>query len=80
MRQAHGAVLNESIYDDISKSLIDTLPEFLQASDPLAKKVTKRLATKGLNSDLNIDLRDWTKRGGLLYKRCVLNIPEVEAL
>ncbi len=58
-RQAYGAVSNESIYEDVSKSLIDALPEFLRA-DPLGKKVTQRLATRESNSDLNIDLRDWT--------------------
>ncbi len=56
-RQAHGAFSKESLYEDVSKSLIDALPEFLQA-DPLAKKVTERLATKESNSALNIDLRD----------------------
>ncbi len=78
-RQARKAVSNESIYKDVSKSPIDALPEFLRA-DPLAKKVTQRLATMESNSDLNIDFRDWTKRGELLYKRSVLFIPEVEAL
>ena len=38
-RQARGAVSNKSIYEDISKSLIDALPEFLQVH-PLAKRVT----------------------------------------
>ena len=56
-RQARGAVSNESIYEDVSKSLIDTLPEFLRAN-PLAKKVTQRLATRESNLDLNIDLRN----------------------
>ncbi len=78
-RQARGAVSNESIYEDVSKSLIDILPEFLRA-DPLAKKVTHRLATRESNSDLDIDLRDWTQRGELLYKGSLLYIPEVEAL
>ncbi len=78
-RQASGAVSNESLYEDVSKSLIDALLEFLRA-DPLAKKVTKPLATKESNSDLNIDLRDWTQRGELLCKGSVLYIPEVEAL
>ncbi len=77
-RQARGAVSNQSIYEDVSKSLIDVLPEFLQAY-PLAKKVTQCLATRESNSDLNIDLRDWTKCGELFYKRSVLYIPEVEA-
>ncbi len=58
---------------------IDVLREFLRA-DPLAMKVTQRLATKESNSALNIDFRDWTQRGELLYKRYVLYIPEVEAL
>ncbi len=66
-RQTRGVVLNESIYENVSKSLIDALPEFLRA-DPFAKKITQRLATRESNSDLNIDLRDWTKRGELLYK------------
>ena len=78
-RQARGAVSKESLYEDVSKSLIDALPEFLRA-DPLAKKVTQRMATRESNSDLNIDLRDWTQRGELLYKGSVLYIPEVEAL
>ncbi len=78
-RQARGAVSNESLYEDVYKSLIDALPEFLRV-DPLAKKVTQRLATKESNSDLNIDLHDWMKRGELLYKESVLYIPEVEAL
>ncbi len=56
-RQARGVVSNESIYEDVSKSLIDVLPEFLRA-DSLAKKVTQRLATIESNSDLNIDFRD----------------------
>ncbi len=47
-RQASGVVSNDSIYEDVSKSLIDALPEFLRA-DPLAKKVTHRLATKESN-------------------------------
>ncbi len=75
-RQTHGAVSNESIYKDVSQSLIDALPELLRA-DPLAKKVTQRLATRESNPDLNIDLRDWTKRGELLYVRSVLYIHEV---
>ncbi len=58
-RQARRAVSNESIYEGVSKSLIDALSEFLRA-DPLAKKVTQRLATRESNSDLNIDLRDLT--------------------
>ncbi len=72
-KQARGDVSNKSIYENVFKSLIDVLPEFLRA-DPLAKRVTQ---WSGSNSDLNIDLRDWTK---LLYKRSVLYIPEVEAL
>ncbi len=44
-RQARGAVSKESLYEDVSKSLIDALPEFLRA-DHLAKKVTKRLAIR----------------------------------
>ncbi len=59
--------------------MIDALPHFLRA-DPLAKKVTQRLATRESNSDLNIDLRDWTQWGELLYKGSVFYIPEVEAL
>ncbi len=43
-RHARGAVSNERIYEEVSKSMIDALPEFLRA-DPLAKKVTHRLAT-----------------------------------
>ncbi len=78
-RQARGAVSNKSIYEDVSKSLIDALSEFLQA-DSHAKKITQRLATKESNSDLNIDLRDWTKRGELLYKGSELHIPEIETL
>ncbi len=78
-REARGAVSNESVYVDVSKYFIDALPEFLRA-DPLAKKVTQRLATRESNSDLNIDLRDWTQRGELLYKGSVLYIPEFEAL
>ncbi len=57
--------------------MIDALPEFLRV-DPLVKKVTQRLATKESNLDLNIDLRDWTQRGELLYNGSVLYIPEVE--
>ncbi len=48
-RQARGAASNERIYKDVSKSLIDVLPEFLRA-DPLTKKVTHRLATRESNS------------------------------
>ncbi len=44
-RQARGAVSNESLYEDVSKFLIDVLPEFLRA-DPLTKKITQRLAIK----------------------------------
>ena len=58
-RQAGGAISNKSIYKDVSKTWIDALPEFLRA-DPLAKKLTKRLATRESDSDLNINLRDWT--------------------
>ncbi len=47
-RQARGAVSNKSRYEDVSKSLIDALPELLRA-DPLAKKVTQRLATTQSN-------------------------------
>ena len=78
-RQARGAVLKESLYEGVSKSLIDALPEFLRA-DPLAKKVTQRLATRESNSDLNIDFRDWTQCGVLLYKGSVLYVPKVEVL
>ncbi len=75
-RQARRDVSNESIYEDISESLIDALPELLRAH-PLAKKVTHRLATRESNSDLDIDLRDWMQHGELLYKGSVLYIPEV---
>ena len=78
-RQTHGAVSKESIYKDVSQSLIDDLPKLLQA-DPLTKKVTQWLATRESNSDLNINLRNWTQRGELLYKRSVLYIPEVWVL
>ena len=78
-RQARGAVSNKSKYEDISKSLNNVLPEFLRA-DPFAKKITLRLAIKESNSDSNIDLRDWTRRGELLYNGSVLYIPKVEAL
>ena len=50
-RQARGAVSNESIYEDVSKSLIDALPELLRA-DPFAKKVNHWLSTRESNSDL----------------------------
>ena len=53
--QVFGVASNKSIYEDVSKSLIDALPEFLRA-DPLAKIVTQQLATRESNSDLNIDL------------------------
>ena len=56
-RQVYGAVSNKKIYDDVSKFLIDALPEFLRA-DPLAKKITQRLATRESNSDFNIYFRD----------------------
>ena len=36
-RQPRGAVSNKSIYEDLSKSLIDVLPELLRA-DPLARR------------------------------------------
>ncbi len=75
-RQARGAVSNESIYEDVSKFSIDVLSEFLRA-DPLAKKVTKRFATRESNLDLNINLCDWTKRGELFYKGSVFYIPGV---
>ncbi len=76
-RQASGAVSNKSMYEDVSKSLIDALPEFLRV-DLLAKKLTQRLATTESNSDLNMDVRDWTMRRELFYKGSVLYIPEVE--
>ncbi len=38
-RQARGTVSNHSIYEDVSKSVIDALPEFVRA-DPLAMKIT----------------------------------------
>ncbi len=78
-KQARGAVLNKSIYENVSKSLIDALPEFLRA-EPLTKNVTQRLPTRKSNSDLNINLCDWTQRGELLYKGSVLYMLEVEAL
>ncbi len=56
-RQAGGAVSKESLYEDVSKSLIDALPEFLRA-DTLPKNVTQQMATRESNSDLDIDLRD----------------------
>ncbi len=49
-RQARGAISNQSIYEDLSKSLIDALPEFLWA-DLFANKVTQRLAIRESNSD-----------------------------
>ncbi len=61
-RQARGAVSNESIDESVSRSLIDALPELLRA-DPLPKKVTYRLATMDSNSDLDINLYDWTQCG-----------------
>ncbi len=75
-RQASGAVSNESKYEDISKSLNKVLSEFLQA-DLFAKKITLRLATKESNSDLNIDLCDWTKRAELLYKNLYCTYPRL---
>ena len=47
-RQGRGAVSNKSIYEHVSKSLINSLLEFLRA-DPLTKNVTQRLATKESN-------------------------------
>ncbi len=47
-RQARGAFSKKSLYEDVSKSLIDALPEFLRA-DPLANKVTQRMATRESN-------------------------------
>ena len=47
--QGRAAVSKESLYEDVPKSLIDALPEFLRA-DPLAKKVTQRMATRESNS------------------------------
>ena len=44
-RQASGAVTNKIIYEEVSQSQIDALPEFLQA-DPLAKKISQRLAPR----------------------------------
>ena len=76
--QPHGVVSDKSIYEDGSRSLIDFLSEFLPA-DPLAKKITQRLATRESNSDFNIHICDWTKCGELFYKGSVLYIPEVEA-
>ncbi len=78
-KQARGVVSNKSIYEDVSKSLIDALPEFLRA-DPIAKKITQQLATKESNSALNIDFCDCTQREELLYKGSVLYLPEIEAL
>ncbi len=78
-RQERGAVSDESIYEDVSKSLIDALPEFLRA-DPLANRAIEQLATRESNSDLNIDLCNWTQREELLYKESVLYISKVEAL
>ena len=77
--RARGAVSYESMYEDVSSFLLDALPEFLRA-DPLAKKVTQRLATRESNTNADYDLHDWTQRGELLYKGSVLYIPEVEAL
>ena len=56
-RQAHGAVSNESIFEEVSKLLINALPKLLRG-DPLAKKVTHRLSIRESNSDLDIDLLD----------------------
>ncbi len=70
-RLVRRAVSKKTLYEDVPKSLIDALPEFLRA-DPLAKKVTQRLATRESNLALNIDLRGWTKREELLYKGAVL--------
>ncbi len=56
-RQDREAISNERIYEDVSKFLIDALPNILRA-DPLAMKITQRLGTRSSNSDLNIDLRD----------------------
>lgn len=53
-KQARKAIFEKSTYKNVSKSLIDVLPEFLQA-DPFAKKVTQQLATRKSNLDLNID-------------------------
>ncbi len=78
-RQASGAVTNKIIYEEVSQSQIDALPEFLQA-DPLAKKISQRLAPRKLKLDWNIELRDWMQCGELLYKGSVLYIPKVEAL
>ena len=75
-RQARADVSNGSIKKGRSKSLIDALPEFLRAY-PLEKR---RLATRKSNSDFNTELRDWTQREELFYKRCVLYIPQVEAV
>ena len=77
-REARGAVSNESIYDDVSKYLIDPLSEFLQAN-LFANRVPQRLAIRESNSDWNIDLREQTKHGELFYKGSVLYIPKVEA-
>ncbi len=78
-KHEYGAVSNKFIYEDIFKSLIGALQEFLQAH-PLAKKVTQRWTTRESNSDINIDLRDLMKHGELFYKGSVLYITEVEPL
>ncbi len=48
MGDKHVKLSKESLDKDVSKSLIDALPQFLRA-DPLAKKVTP---TRESNSDL----------------------------
>ncbi len=60
-------------------SLLDVLPEILQANS-LAKKKTLQLAIKDFDSDLDNGFCNRTKHGKLFYNGTVLCILEIQAL
>ena len=78
-RQAREAVEQESTYEDISQTLLESLPEFLRV-DPLARMVREKLASLRTSNNETNELSGWTQLEELLYFHQALYIPHIEAL
>ncbi|SLM36152.1 Ribonuclease H-like domain [Lasallia pustulata] len=78
-KQASEAVSHEGPYEEVSTSLIDSLPEFLWI-DPLAKHMLEQITAREANPGMSDAHPLWSHRDDLLYFDSVLYIPYTESL
>jgi hypothetical protein len=78
-KRAKRAVSEESMYENISKTLTEALPEFLRI-DPFAARVLAEIASRENSQGKTDTLPGWTQQGELLYKENAIYIPQVQAL